>query len=46
MVNEREPQVTTDELRGATTTGRMRYVLVGSIALIVIIFAILLLLYR
>ncbi len=46
MVNEREPKVTTDELRGATTVGTMRYVLGGSIALVVIVFAVLLLMYR
>jgi hypothetical protein len=46
MVNERDPKVTTDEIRGATTVGTMRYVLLGSIVLIVIIFAILLAMYR
>ena len=46
MVNEREPKVTTDEVRGGETTGRVRYVLLGSIVLIVVIFGILLAMYR
>ncbi len=46
MVNEREPKVTTDEIRGGTTVGTMRYVLLASIVLIVVVFAILLFLYR
>ncbi|USI73294.1 hypothetical protein [Sphingomonas morindae] len=46
MVNEREPRVTTDELRAGTTPGVGRKVLVASLVLIVILFAILLIVYR
>ena len=46
MVNEREPKVTTDELRAGSTPGVTRYVLIASVSLIVIIFAILLFVYR
>ena len=46
MVNEQKPKVTTDELRGGSTPGVGRYVLVISTVGLIIAFAVLLILYR
>jgi hypothetical protein len=46
VVNEREPEITTDEIRAGQTTRVTRYVLAISLVLVVAIFAGLLILYR
>lgn len=46
MVDDREPRVTTDEVRGGSTTGIVRIVLVASLVLVIVAFAILLFIYR